>query len=758
MAITDYITRYIANEFGSSLALKAEDEIGIRSTGPSIPNLITPLAITPIASPFIRRKERSFPLYRKPPEQRGVIPEYEWQEQDGGDDFEKVEIEDLPTDLESLLGDTSKEGIIDVFSREFQAGPQVTKSTFGVKQSFNPGRFVGQFTSMATVGMPLPGFSASYVGEKNLQQLQYVQAMAGLGHDGYGIGVVNGQVVGVTPDHIVGTVPNASPEDLKRIRETLVGKSGPMRAGIEAMQTKFAPSATTSDAEKKFQDEIIKSKLSDDIKSQILGFDPLGAFSPGRLQSQFGQYTPPSYRASVGLDQFIKDKEEAEESRKVGGDLEGVGGFIPAQGSPLPTVDISDADKNITENTNIFTPAASLTQASQIQPSGYVSDESGDEPEGPSGGGFGGGGWTAYGGRISRAYGGGESKGFASKTPNTVIVKGVGLIKPEETFLRTDMVDDRYAFDARDGDYVVNGPASERFKKPLLVLAQLGINNLKNKGVDIRVGNPKISSRDKVPLITASSENYFPKEIVENINPNDPEEGYRILDAINNVGKPEVKQLKNRLDNKSTDKSRYKANEGIRAKKIDTGSFMTMEEADKALGVKPEPVDPKTLKFFKLFNAKNKPKRGDVEQLLDRLTDRDKLALLIATETISSKDSLETLESVGQVVMNRVNDKQYPDFKNVNTLDEVLKQRSFRGKGSKMFQFDGLEPTSVKNRINEFLNKGGIKGYKKAMMAAENVLTRGSGEPDYMTERMPFNVLFYDKAGSPKSISRREKI
>ena len=184
---------------------------------------------------------------------------------------------------------------------------------------------------------------------------------------------------------------------------------------------------------------------------------------------------------------------------------------------------------------------------------------------------------------------------------------------------------------------------------------------------------------------------------------------------------------------------------------------MTMEEANKALGVKSEPINPKTLKLFKSYNKKFKPQRGDVEKLLDNMNDKDKLALLIATETVSTKDPFETLESVGQVVINRINDKQFPDFKNVNTLDEVLKQRSSRGTGTKMFQFDGLEPTSVKNRINEFLNKGGMRGYKRALMAAENVLTKGGGEPDYMTDRMPFNVLFYDKAGSPTSISRRYK-
>ena len=152
----------------------------------------------------------------------------------------------------------------------------------------------------------------------------------------------------------------------------------------------------------------------------------------------------------------------------------------------------------------------------------------------------------------------------------------------------------------------------------------------------------------------------------------------------------------------------------------------TIEEANKALGIKPEPLNPTTLKSFKFYLKKKKPQRGDVEKLLDSISDTDKLALLIATETISTKDPLETLESVGQVVMNRIDDKQF-DFRKVNTLDQVLKQRSFRGEGTKMFQFDGLEPTSVRNRIDDFLNKGGIGGYRKALIAAENVLTKGGG-------------------------------
>ena len=375
------------------------------------------------------------------------------------------------------------------------------------------------------------------------------------------------------------------------------------------------------------------------------------------------------------------------------------------------------------------------------------SDDSYDSGTGDPSGGFGGSsegdyGFTAYGGRIGMYNG-----GFTS---NTKTIKGVGLIKPEQTFMDTDVVDDDIELTAENGDFIVNGPASKQREKEIKLLVDYGIDELRKEGVDIRVGNPKIKGKDKVPLIVASSETYIPRVIAEKI-------GYPILDALNNTGKPEVARLKRKLNDEPSDESKYKASEGTLVKKPTTGSFMTMEEANKALGVKSEPVNPKTLKLFKSYNKKFKPQRGDVEKLLDNMNDKDKLALLIATETISTKDPFETLESVGQVVINRINDKQFPDFKNVNTLDEVLKQRSSRGTGTKMFQFDGLEPTSVKNRINEFLNKGGMRGYKRALMAAENVLTKGGGEPDYMTDRMPFNVLFYDKAGSPTSISRRYK-
>ena len=723
MSISNIIADYLFKEGVASEALRLEDEADTFIAA------IGPLAIPPIASPFGRREQQTFPLYKKaatPPDQQGVVGGFEEPESES---YDTVTIEDLPENLTSLFGITGREGKVDVFGRSYQIGPEPVKGTFGVTQTFNPGYALGQFASLASPVSP------SFVGEKNREQLEYIQAMAGLGKQGYGIGLVNGQVVGVTPSHIVGTVPNASPEDMEKIRNTLTGKSGPMKAGVEAFKN-IRPETPVTSPMRKFQDEVIKATgIPDSLKSQILGFDydrskfqNIMAFrgetrSPDEIKKNLG------YRDLITGKDFLKDYRDAR-------DL-GAG---------------DDRDDQIDEQTFIdttATPKGPDTYFSDMPTGGFFtdSDDSYDSGTGDPTGGFGGSsegdfGFTAYGGKIGMSNG-----GFASKTAT---VKGVGLIKPEQTFVDTDVVDDDIEFPAENGDYIINGPASNEKEKEIKLLVNYGIDELKKEGVDIRVGNPKIKGKDKVPLIVASSETYIPRVIAEKI-------GYPILDALNNTGKPEVARLKRKLNDEPSDESKYKASEGTLVKKPTTGSFMTMEEANKALGVKSEPINPKTLKLFKSYNKKFKPQRGDVEKLLDNMNDKDKLALLIATETISTKDPFETLESVGQVVINRINDKQFPDFKNVNTLDEVLKQRSSRGTGTKMFQFDGLEPTSVKNRINEFLNKGGMRGYKRALMAAENVLTKGGGEPDYMTDRMPFNVLFYDKAGSPTSISRRYK-
>ena len=294
----------------------------------------------------------------------------------------------------------------------------------------------------------------------------------------------------------------------------------------------------------------------------MLGFTSANyAFSPNRLQAQFGQVTPTNYKQSVSGKQYIEDITSTEKFRD---DMDTTPSFNFGLETDLveQTNQINPMGINVGINMdNITGVPTGVNVPSYVDNDSGGNDGGGSDPSSPSSSdmGFS----TAYGGRIKKAYGGGENKGFTSKTPDKITIQGVGLIKPNETFLKTDTVRDRYNLEARENDFIVNGPASEQFKKPILAFINQAKTNLKNKGVDIRVGKPTIPVSKQVPLLVASSENYIPKEYIEAFNPNDPEEGYRILEAMNNVGKPEVTRLKSQID-EPTDQNKYQAYEGMR--------------------------------------------------------------------------------------------------------------------------------------------------------------------------------------------------
>ena len=731
-------------------------------------DLIDPLLapLTPFANPFAERKKRTFPV---PSDFRRVVePTVEMDTTpidvrgDSGDDFyspgydpttgerrEEPSVEPIdPKEgmaslvVEEKVPDTGIKGLITAAVEKELGFPTEFNPITGTERVSDISGAMGNIP----MGMTTLGSLTALGSELNKKNLSEIATRAALGQQGYAVGMFENQIIGTKPNV---PIPQGSPvvpsalqnKVVKQLQE--LGQEGKGAGVLGKAYEQYVGRGGRFDMSRAVTPEMIAYesvvkglKIDDDLKAKLLGY---GTRVPDAIR-------PTDYYNITPYEQIQIDREQAAKNRA--GDVDS--GFTDVSAPSMGLEGDIDAQQSQVNPMGINL-GINMSNISGV-PTGvnvpdYTDDGGGSDPSDPSStdtgsvseGGYGGVGFTAYGGKIGM-FGG----GFASKVAK---IKGVGLIKPEQTFLDTDMVRDRFEFDAENGDYIVNGPSSKTMQPQIAALIDYGIDQLKKEGVDISVGNPKIKGRNKVPLIVASSETYIPRVIAEKI-------GYPILDALNNICKPEVKRLSEKLKDQPTDKGKYQAQEGMLVGDTSTGSFMTIDEANKALGIKPEPVNPKTLKLFKSYFKKKKPQRKDVEKLLDNLTDIDKLALLIATETISTKDPLETLESVGQVVMNRIDDKQF-DFRNVNTLDQVLKQRSFRGEGTKMFQFDGLEPTSVRNRIDDFLNKGGVGGYRKALIAAENVLTKGGGEPDYMTERMPFNVLFYDKAGSHKSISRR---
>jgi hypothetical protein len=93
-----------------------------------------------------------------------------------------------------------------------------------------------------------------------------------------------------------------------------------------------------------------------------------------------------------------------------------------------------------------------------------------------------------------------------------------------------------------------------------------------------------------------------------------------------------------------------------------------------------------------------------------------------------------------------------PDFDDVDSIVDVLKQRSNRGTGSKMFQFDGLEPSTVKARAKDLTGNVGPMALDKIYSAAQNVIDMnprlGGDNVDGREPAIPLSVLYYKKPGS----------
>ena len=361
----------------------------------------------------------------------------------------------------------------------------------------------------------------------NERNLANIAAKAALGKQGYALGMFEGQIIGTRPDYpniVQGT--DVVPQPMQRaITSKMRGFDD--RAGVlgkafdqyTATGGRFDMSRPISPEMKAYEDTVRNLKIPTSLKAELLGFNPNitePKFDPQR--GSFGTVpTPQDYYTITPFEQIQKDIKQTELNR------------------------LGDVDSGFTD---VSPPSMGLETDISAQESIEESDDTAgfgfDDPFG----GFD----FKYGGRVNMYPG-----GFASGKTKTI--KGVGLIKPEETFMDTDVVRDRYAFDAENGDYIINGPASNVMRQPISALINYGIDELKKEGVDIRIGNPKIKEKNKVPLLTASSETYVPRIIAEKI-------GYPILEALNNIGKPEVERLKNKLDDQPTDKSKYEASNG----------------------------------------------------------------------------------------------------------------------------------------------------------------------------------------------------
>ena len=316
----------------------------------------------------------------------------------------------------------------------------------------------------------------------------------------------------------------------------------------------------------------------------------------------------------------------------------------------------------------------------------------------------------------------------------TEVVQPAGFIAPDPNATDQQEIADDKPIDARDGDFIINAPAAEDAgKQDIQRMINTAIRNLQEKGVDVRFGDPKINIADKVKLLVSRNEVYIPAIIAKEI-------GYDRLKKINNRGKREVQR---------------RQEESQQEEKPQARGFFEKKGGDvvKNQGFVEQPLtkDTPTFTTFTDFLKKIKPLRKDIETFIDTIPeDKTRLAVLAGVETPLETSTLSELEGVIQTIINRVNDKTF-EYRNVNTIPEAMKQRSTRGKGSKMFMYDGLERTNLTNRLKEIVKNP--KVFSMGLDAAENVLTKGGGEPDYETEMLPPDVFQYSVEGEASKIN-----
>ncbi len=282
----------------------------------------------------------------------------------------------------------------------------------------------------------------------------------------------------------------------------------------------------------------------------------------------------------------------------------------------------------------------------------------------------------------------------------------IGGMNPDQVTDAQTVADD-YPIDSDDGDFMINAAAIEKDPQRFNEIISAGIQKAREKGIE--VGDISGVGMDESGDVLASKGEFLVKKpLAETI-------GYDTLNQFNDQGKPEVDRRIAAL-----------------------GGFLDGYSNGGELGY--DSVSEDFYNKIKQF-SKKKAKRSEIDNFIDGLTDTEALSILFLTETEAGKDPLIHMQRIGDVVLNRVKSNS-PDFKNTNTIKDVLKQRSFRGTGSKMYQFDGLEPTTLQERLLDVTERGMKNALNKTFTAAINTLDT---DPDLETSRLPDNILFYKK-------------
>jgi len=302
-------------------------------------------------------------------------------------------------------------------------------------------------------------------------------------------------------------------------------------------------------------------------------------------------------------------------------------------------------------------------------------------------------------------------------------VQPAGFVQgPPQQFSDSETVADDQPMQVQEGTFVINAPAvefagSDDIRRMILEAYSIA----REKGLDI--GNvDRTIYEESVDVALSKGEVIIPPALVKII-------GLDRLQKINNRGKREVSR---------------------RQEKAAEGGFIDgYAEGDLVDPFDYEEPSSEFVKKLSEFGAK-KRKRGEIKEFIRSLSPKEAYTVLFLTETSSNSESMENMENIGYVVRNRIQ-SNYADFKNVNNVYDALLQQTDRG----AFQFSGLEPTVMYERLQE-VDKGLANlGLRKATSASSNVTDT---EPDREAySPIPFNALFYTKPSAENQWMRDAK-
>jgi hypothetical protein len=600
------------------------------------------------------------------------------------------------------------------------------ESQFAFPTALNPLTGTVRATGVSPVlGAMMPSFmqALGVIGyQANMANLTGIAQQTSIGTPGYGVGMLNNQMVGTSPafgisgtstmSGIIGSPPGivSMSDYTDAIKSALLSSTvttyGPARAvamGLSPQATYGLPDITSAVATSLYGWDTsagtgsvlggYKNAFSGVVTSidQTTGLPtPVRSFD---YETQTWSGTVKSPTSDIGL--TAKPGEfgyTAGQGAGTLGSLKSGAGIGPTMGSTTGLGMETGRDPETNSGTS---------SSSSSSPSGGSSSDASND----------GSGGTAFksGGRVDYAPGGNVTNGFVNKDPDSVTEQ-------------ESIADNRFT-SVKEGSFIVNQPTNEKYEGML--------DSLVAKA-EKKVKKPKDAPMVDVAL--SDGERHIEPEVVAQI---EKMKGKGFLDKLNNKGKPEVKRRQ----------AKYGGGVGL-----NEGGFLEqgMEVQDVGDDIPMQdyiPVSDELISKISKFASK-KPQRGQIKQFIKSLSDEDKLTVLFLTETQSTTDPIESMEAIGEVVQNRMSSDYY-DFKDIKTLDDALLKQTRRG----AFHFSGLEPSTLYARAKEVKKGTASKGLAKAAAAAQNIL---NPETEGYT-RLPANTLFYTRKDAPSQWMRESK-